>query len=76
MTIEVRIPQLSMSMTDGVISEWLVENGTAVEEGTPLYSLENDKATQEIEAPASGTVRIIGIVGETYPVGEVVASID
>jgi pyruvate/2-oxoglutarate dehydrogenase complex dihydrolipoamide acyltransferase (E2) component len=44
--------------------------------GQPLYELENDKATQEVEAPASGRLRILAEVGVTYQVGAVLAEID
>lgn len=76
MSAEVRIPKLGMSMTEGVLVEWLVDDGAIVEEGAPIYTLETDKANQEVESPASGKLRIIAKVGETYPVGELVAHID
>jgi pyruvate/2-oxoglutarate dehydrogenase complex dihydrolipoamide acyltransferase (E2) component len=76
MTTEIRIPKLSMSMTEGEIAEWLVEDGASVEEGTIIYSIENDKSTQEIESSVAGTLRIIAPAGETYPVGHVVATIE
>lgn len=76
MSAEVRIPKLGMSMTEGVLVEWLVDDGAIVEEGAPIYTLETDKANQEVESPASGKLRIIAKVGETYAVGELVAHID
>ena len=45
-------------------------------EGQPLYALESDKSTQEVESPATGTLRILAEVGETYEVGTVLAEID
>jgi pyruvate/2-oxoglutarate dehydrogenase complex dihydrolipoamide acyltransferase (E2) component len=62
-------------MNEGVIAEWLVQDGSAVREGQPIYSIESDKSVQEIESPASGVLRIIGRVGETYQVGAVIAEI-
>jgi pyruvate/2-oxoglutarate dehydrogenase complex dihydrolipoamide acyltransferase (E2) component len=62
-------------MNEGVIAEWLVQDGSAVREGQPIYSIESDKSVQEIESPASGMLRIIGRVGETYQVGAVIAEI-
>jgi pyruvate/2-oxoglutarate dehydrogenase complex dihydrolipoamide acyltransferase (E2) component len=76
MATEIRIPQLGMGMTEGILSEWLVADGTAVEEGTAIYSLENDKSVQEVEAPTSGTLRTTGKAGETYPVGELIGTIE
>lgn len=74
--MEIKIPRLGMSMTEGILSSWLVENGKEVTEGMPLYSLESDKAVQEIESPASGVLTIAGVEGETYEVGAVIGQID
>ena len=75
MTTQVLLPKLNFSMNDGVLAEWLVADGDAVTEGQPLYALESDKSTQEVESPASGTVRIVAAVGETYEVGSLLAEI-
>ena len=69
------IPQLAMSMTEGELTEWLVEDGAAVTEGQAIYAIEADKATQEIEAPVSGILRRIGHEGETYEVGTKIGEI-
>lgn len=69
------IPKLQMSMTEATLSEWLVADGDMVEEGQAIYSIESDKSTQEIEAPASGRLVQIGQAGETYPVGTEIGSI-
>ncbi len=63
-------------MAEGTISEWLAADGAVVSAGQPLYSLEAEKAIEEIEAPASGKLRIIGRPGEAYPVGTVLAVIE
>jgi pyruvate/2-oxoglutarate dehydrogenase complex dihydrolipoamide acyltransferase (E2) component len=63
-------------MIEGTVSEWLVADGAQALEGRALYSLESDKAVQEIDAPASGTLRIIIAAGETHPVGTVLATIE
>ena len=76
MPIEIRIPKLGISMTEAILNQWLVEDGTTVQAGTPLYEIEMDKSTNEIEAPASGTLRIVGEVGDTYEVGSVIATIE
>jgi pyruvate/2-oxoglutarate dehydrogenase complex dihydrolipoamide acyltransferase (E2) component len=62
-------------MNEGELVEWFVADGAAATEGQPLYALESDKSTQEIDAPTSGTLRIFKGVGETYPVGTVLAEI-
>jgi pyruvate/2-oxoglutarate dehydrogenase complex dihydrolipoamide acyltransferase (E2) component len=75
MATQVLVPKIGFSMNEGVLAEWLVEDGAQVSEGQPLYALEADKSTNEVEAPATGTLKIIGQVGETYEVGEVIAEI-
>ena len=62
-------------MNEGELVEWLVEDGGVVTEGQPLFALESEKSTQEVDAPASGTLRILKPVGDTYPVGTVLAEI-
>jgi pyruvate/2-oxoglutarate dehydrogenase complex dihydrolipoamide acyltransferase (E2) component len=71
----VTLPKIGFSMNEGVLAEWLVEDGATVSEGQPIYSLESDKSTNEVESPASGTIRILGQIGETYEVGTVLAEI-
>jgi len=55
--IELTMPKLGMSMTEGELAEWLVPDGAQVSEGEVIYSVESEKSTQEVEAPASGTLR-------------------
>lgn len=76
MTTEVRIPSIGFSTQEGTLTEWLVADGASVEQGQPLYTLELDKSVQEIESPASGTLKIIGEVGEVYEIGSLIAEIE
>lgn len=76
MAVEILLPKIGFSMNEGQIAEWLVQDGAAVKEGDPLFSLEADKSTNEVEAPASGTLKIVGQVGETYEVGTVLGYIE
>ena len=69
MTTQLTIPRLEMSMTEGVLTEWLVADGAQVNEGDPIYSLETGKSIQEIAAPAAGRLTQKAKAGETYPVG-------
>jgi pyruvate/2-oxoglutarate dehydrogenase complex dihydrolipoamide acyltransferase (E2) component len=75
MSVEVRIPQIGFSMQEGTLVEWLVPDGTRVENGAALYTLELDKATQEVPAPAAGTLKVLAAVGQVYPVGALIAEI-
>lgn len=76
MATDLTLPKLGFSMTEGELSEWLVADGDQVVEGQAIYALESEKSTQEVEAPAAGTIRITGIVGETYQVGEILGTIE
>jgi pyruvate/2-oxoglutarate dehydrogenase complex dihydrolipoamide acyltransferase (E2) component len=75
MSTQVLLPKLGFSMDKGVLSEWLVPDGTAIMEGQPLYNLESDKSVEEIAAPASGTLKILMAAGEEYEVGTVLGEI-
>jgi len=55
-------------MTEARIVEWLKEEGAWVEKGENLFGLESEKATLEIESPASGKVHIVVPVGEVVPI--------
>ena len=76
MAVEILLPKIGFSMNEGQIAEWLAKDGETVSEGQPLFSLEADKSTNEVEAPASGTLRIVAQVGETYEVGTVLGYIE
>ena len=65
----IRIPRVSVAVSQAELIELLVRNGQHVEEGTPIYVIATEKAEQEIEAGASGTVQWTGRVGTTYDIG-------
>lgn len=75
MSTQVILPKLGFSMEEANLVEWLVADGTEVKEGTALYAIESDKSTQELESPASGTLKILATPGTVYPVGTVLAEI-
>ncbi len=56
MKVRLKLPRLSMSMEEGTLTDWLLESGSTFEEGDPLYAVETDKATTEVEAPCSGVL--------------------
>ena len=58
MAVEIIVPRLGWSMDEGVFSEWLKEDGQAVQEGDLLFVLESDKAAQEVESMDAGVLRI------------------
>ncbi len=71
-----RLPKIGMEMTEAVLASWLVDDGALVEKGQPLYEMETDKVTNEIDSPAAGRLRRIALQGETYQVGDPVAEIE
>ena len=76
MAVEVLLPKIGFSMNEGTIVEWLAEDGAHVTEGQPLYAIEADKSTNEVDSPATGTLKILAAIGETYEVGTVLATIE
>ena len=72
---EVRIPKPGDAITEAVLAKVLVADGEVVAEGDPLYELETDKVEMAIDAPWSGVVSWKVEVGETYPVGTLIATI-
>lgn len=76
MAVEILLPKIGFSMSEGQVAEWLAKDGETVSEGQPLFSLEADKSTNEVESPASGTLRIVVQTGETHEVGTVLGYID
>ena len=73
--MDILLPKLGFSMNEGVLAEWLVADGGQAIEGQPLFALESDKSTQEVDAPASGTLKILKPAGEMYIVGTVLGEI-
>src|SRR3954452_22535093 len=72
---EVKLPRLGQGMESGTIVKWLKSEGEAVEKGEPLYELDTDKVTQEVEAEASGVLLKIAVSEGEVPVGETIAFI-
>jgi pyruvate dehydrogenase E2 component (dihydrolipoamide acetyltransferase) len=74
-THAVVMPKLGLTMTQATILEWYKQEGDWVEKGEPLFGLENEKATLEVEAPASGVLHILAAAGDTVPVLTLVAEL-
>jgi pyruvate dehydrogenase E2 component (dihydrolipoamide acetyltransferase) len=76
MPVEVVVPRLGLTQTDGTLVRWLKHEGDTVAKGEPILELMTDKATVEVEAPASGVLfRILHKEDEVVPIGEAVALI-
>ena len=76
MATEVLLPKIGFAMNEGEVKEWLVQDGAAVTAGQPLFLLEAEKSANEVEAPASGTLKILKAAGDTYEVGTVLGMIE
>jgi 2-oxoglutarate dehydrogenase E2 component (dihydrolipoamide succinyltransferase) len=74
--LEIKIPSVGESVTQGIISSWLKAEGDYVEEGGDLLELETDKANVTVPAPASGSVSISVKQGTEVAIGQVVGFID
>jgi pyruvate dehydrogenase E2 component (dihydrolipoamide acetyltransferase) len=75
MATDVKLPRLGQGMESGTIIKWLKSEGDAVEKGEPLYEVDTEKATQEVEAEASGVLLLISVASGEVPVGETIAVI-
>src|SRR5881227_328905 len=75
MATEIKLPRLGQGMESGTIVKWLKAEGDEVEKGEPLYELDTDKVTQEVEADASGVLLKIAISEGEVEVGKTIAVI-
>ena len=74
MAIQFRLAALGHTMETGRVVEWHVTEGSRIEEGELLVSIETDKAVADIESPVSGVLlRIVGQVDGVYDVGATLA---
>jgi pyruvate dehydrogenase E2 component (dihydrolipoamide acetyltransferase) len=75
MAAEVKVPRLGQGMEVGTVVKWLKAEGDAVAKGEPLYELDTDKVTQEVEAEAAGVLLKIAVPEGEVPVGTTIAFI-
>ena len=76
MPIDVKVPPAGESVTEAILAKWLKKDGEYVKADEPIVEMETDKASQEIPAPASGTLHTAVAEGTTVPVGAVIARIE
>ncbi len=78
MAYEVTMPRLGWTMEEGVFGEWLKQDGEEVKAGDVLFTVEGDKATQEVEVFEAGTLHLPSNApapGDVIPVGALLAYI-
>ncbi len=76
MITEIKMPKFGLSMEDGTIGTWLIEEGAVINKGDELLEIETDKITNTVEAPESGILRkILFEEGEVANCGETICII-
>ena len=73
MAAEVKLPRLGQGMESGTIVKWLKTEGEPVEKGEPLYELDTEKVTQEVEAEVAGVLLRIAVPEGEAEVGQTIA---
>src|SRR5437899_7245023 len=76
MAVEIKVPSVGESITEGTIARWFKPNGAAVKANEPVLELETDKATMEVVAPAAGVLNITVQEGTKVAIGSVVGRIE
>jgi pyruvate dehydrogenase E2 component (dihydrolipoamide acetyltransferase) len=75
MATEIKLPRLGQGMESGTIVKWLKSEGDQVQKGEPLYELDTDKVTQEVESDAAGVLLKIAVESGEVEVGKTIAVI-
>src|SRR5512134_2954228 len=77
MIVEVKVPQLSESVSEATLLDWHKQEGEAVKRDENLVDIETDKVVLELPAPADGVIaKVAKGDGSTVLAGEVIATID
>ena len=72
MSTEFIMPKLGLTMEEGTILEWLVEDGTEITQGMAVLRIETDKVESDVESPGAGRFHRVGNQGDTYPCGALI----
>ena len=76
MSLEIKVPPVGESITEVVLSQWLKNDGDAVEMDEVIAELESDKATFELTAEVAGILKTIAAEGDTLAIGAPVCTIE
>src|SRR5215471_5542403 len=73
MASEVKLPRLGQGMEAGTVTKWLKSEGETVAKGEPLFEIDTDKVTQEVESDYEGVLLKIALPEGEAPVGQTIA---
>lgn len=76
MAVEVKVPSVGESITEGSIARWIKKEGDLVRVDEPIFELETEKASTEVAAPASGKLHVRTPEGSKVAIGAVVGTIE
>jgi 2-oxoglutarate dehydrogenase E2 component (dihydrolipoamide succinyltransferase) len=76
MSVEIKVPSVGESVTEGTIGRWLKSNGAAVKANEPVCEVETDKAMTEVMAPVGGRLNITVAEGQKVAIGSVIGRIE
>jgi 2-oxoglutarate dehydrogenase E1 component len=77
MSVEIQMPAMGESVSEGTVLEWHVSEGDSVEEGQTVVEVSTDKVDAEVPAPAAGVIsKILAQVDETVEVGAALAELE
>src|SRR6187549_1123377 len=76
-TVQIQMPEMGESVTEGIVLEWHVAEGDFVREGDAVVEVSTDKVDAEVPAPADGTItKLIAAVDDEVPVGAPLAEME
>lgn len=76
MKLSLKLPLFGMNMEEATVVRWHKQPGEAFKKGEPLYEIETEKVTTEVEAPCDGAIEeIVADAGTTVAVGDIVCHV-
>jgi 2-oxoglutarate dehydrogenase E2 component (dihydrolipoamide succinyltransferase) len=76
MAHEIKVPSAGESVSEGTIAQWLKSDGDIVKKGENLVVIDTEKASQDLQADASGKLKILVQAGSDVKIGAVIGTID
>ncbi|GBC61063.1 dihydrolipoyllysine-residue succinyltransferase [Desulfonema ishimotonii] len=75
MELEIKVPSVGESVQEAILAQWIRQDGEVVKKDEPIFVIETDKITLEVNAEADGVLKILVQEGETVAIGAVVGAI-